>query len=68
MSSFNSPHHIYLFEMRNGKKKLSYGETPADAYENLRLRLSELEMNEVIEDRFLKILQRELHNHVEELG
>lgn len=68
MSSFNNPHHLYLFEMKNGKKKLAYGATPEDAFENLRLRLSELEMSEIMENRFLKIPQRDLHNHVEELG
>jgi hypothetical protein len=36
MSSFNNPHHFYLFDMLNGKKKLGYGTTPEDAYENLR--------------------------------
>ena len=41
MSSFQNPHHIYLFAMKNGKKKLSYGTTADDAFENLRLRLSD---------------------------
>ena len=45
MSSFKTPHHIYLFQMRNGKKKLAYGESAEDAYENLRLRLNEQEMS-----------------------
>ena len=40
MSSFNSPHHLYLFAMQNGKKKLAYGPSPAEAYENLKLRLT----------------------------
>lgn len=68
MSSFNSPHHLYLFEMRNGKKKLAYGASPQEAYESLRFRLSDLEMQEIYVDRFTKIPQRELHEHAKELG
>ena len=44
MSSFNNPHQLYLFDMKNGKKKLAYGSTPEDAYENLRLRLTDQEI------------------------
>jgi hypothetical protein len=68
MSSFNNPHHIYLFEMKNGKQKLAYGSTPQDAYESLRLRLTEEEMELVIPDRYIKIPQRELQKHVRNLG
>lgn len=68
MSSFNSPHHLYLFEMKNGKKKLAYGATPEEAYGSLRLRLTDKEMEEICLDRFAKILQRELAQHVKELG
>ena len=68
MSSFDKPHHLYLFEMENGKKKLAYGETPEDAYESLRLRLTDQEMAPIYKDRYIKIPQRELHQHVEELG
>jgi hypothetical protein len=68
MSSFNNPHHIYLFEMKNGKQKLAYGTTPQDAYESLRLRLTEQEMELVIPDKYIKIPQRELQKHVHNLG
>ncbi len=68
MSSFNNPHHLYLFEMRTGKKKLAYGPTPEEAFTNLRLRLSEHEMELIFPDRFIKIPQRELQRHVKELG
>jgi hypothetical protein len=64
MSSFNNPHHIYLFETQ----KLAYGSTPQDAYESLRLRLTEEEMELVIPDRYIKIPQRELQKHVRNLG
>lgn len=68
MSSFNNPHHIYLFEMTNGKQKLAYGATPEDAFESLRIRLTEKEMAFVLPDKFVKIPQRELQKYVHNLG
>jgi hypothetical protein len=68
MSSFSNPHFMYLFELKNGKKKLAYGESPEDALEILSVRLSEAEMAEIYADRYLKISQRELQKHVGELG
>lgn len=68
MSSFNNPHHIYLFEMKNGKQKLAYGATAQDAYASLRLRLDEQEMELIIPDKYIKIPQRELQKHVHNLG
>jgi hypothetical protein len=68
MSSFSNPHHMYLFTMTNGKKKLAYGQSPEDALEILRMRLSEAEMAEVIADRYVKINQRQLQQFVKELG
>ena len=68
MSSFSNPHHMYLFAMTNGRKKLAYGQSPDDALEILRLRLSETEMAEIIPDEYVKINQRQLQQHVKELG
>jgi len=68
MSSFSNPHYMYLFALKNGKKKLAYGQSPADALDILRIRLSELEMEEVFADQFIKISQRELQQYVSELG
>ncbi|MGB8645667.1 MAG: hypothetical protein WCF84_10545 [Anaerolineae bacterium] len=68
MSSFANPHHLYLFDLKNGKKKLGYGASPEAAFENLRLRLTEAEMEQVIKDQCIRIPQRELHQHVKELG
>ena len=68
MSSFNNPHYFYLFAMRNGKKKLSYGTSPDDAYEVLKLRLSEKEMQAIYRDQVEKIAQRQLRQHIRELG
>jgi len=68
MSSFNNPHHLYLFAMTNGKRKIAYGSSPEDAYASLRLRLTEQEMAAIIKDQYTRIAQRELHQHVHELG
>jgi len=68
MSSFNNPHHLYLFAMTNGKKKIAYGSSPEDAFESLKLRLTEQEMAAVIKEQYTRIAQRELHQHVRELG
>ena len=68
MSSFSNPHFFYLFAMKNGKKKLAYGGSPEDAFENLRLRLSDEEMNLIDKTQFEKILQSNLQQHVRELG
>jgi hypothetical protein len=54
--------------MTNGKKKIAYGSSPEDAYESLRLRLTEQEMASVIKDQFTRIVQRDLQKHVQELG
>jgi len=68
MSSFSNPHFMYLFALKNGKKKLAYGESPEDALEILRVRLNEQEMNEIVTDQFIKINQRELQQYVGDLG
>jgi hypothetical protein len=68
MSSFSNPHHMYLFTMTNGKKKLAYGQSPEDALEILRIRLSAAEMAEILPDQYVKINQRQLQQHVSELG
>jgi hypothetical protein len=68
MSSFSNPHHMYLFNLRNGKKKLAYGQSPEDALDILRIRLDDEEMAEIIEGEYVKIRQRELQKHVSELG
>ncbi|RIK35729.1 MAG: hypothetical protein DCC55_29445 [Chloroflexi bacterium] len=59
---------MYLFELKNGKKKLAYGQSPEDALDILRIRLNEDEMAEILTDRFIKIDQRELQKYVADLG
>lgn len=68
MSSFNNPHHIYLFEMKNGKQKLAYGQSPQDALDILSIRLSEAEMRQILPDQYTRISQRKLHQHIHNLG
>ncbi len=68
MSSFSSPHYMYLFEMKNGKKKLAYGQSPEDALNILSMRLTETEMAQVNREQYVKIKQRDLQQYVPELG
>ena len=68
MSSFSNPHYMYLFDMKNGKKKLAYGQSPEDALDILRLRLSDEEMAQIRADQYVKISQRKLQEHAHELG
>ena len=68
MSSCSNPHDMYLFEMMNGKKKLAYGESTEDALKILAIRLSGAEMAEILPEVYEKINQRQLQEHVAELG
>jgi len=68
VSSFSNPHYMYLFEMKNGKKKLAYGQSPDDALSILAMRLSAEEMAQINREQYLKIKQRELQHYVPELG
>ena len=68
MSSFSNPHYMYLFELKSGKQKLAYGESPEDALEILRVRLTEEEIDQILTDRYIKISQRELQSYVNNLG
>ena len=68
MSSFSNPHYMYLFDLKNGKKKLAYGQSPEDALEILSYRLSQAEMDEILSEQFIKISQRKMQEYIEELG
>lgn len=59
---------MYLFDLKNGKKKLAYGQSAEDALEILSYRLSPEEMDEVIKDRFVKISQRKMQEYIHLLG
>ena len=68
MSSFSNPHYMYLFELKSGKQKLAYGQSPEDALEILQMRLPETEMNEIERAKYIKVSQRELQQFVHNLG
>jgi hypothetical protein len=68
MSSFEAPHHLFVFDLKNGKKKMAYGKTPEDALEILSFRLGQDEMDEILRDRFVKINQRRIREFLPELG
>ncbi len=68
MSSFSNPHYMYLFNLRNGKKKLAYGASPQDALDILSIRLSPQEMEQIVREEYVKIRQRDLHKHIDQLG
>ena len=68
MSSFSNPHYMYLFSLKNGKKRLAYGQTPEDALEILSYRLTPAEMDEIIREKFEKINQRKLQEVVDQLA
>ncbi len=68
MSSFSNPHYMYLFELKSGKQKLAYGQSPEDALEILSMRLPQEEMAEIQREKFIKVSQRELQQYVHNLG
>jgi len=68
MSSFNEPHYLYLFDLRNGKKKLAYGRSPEDALEILSFRLPPEEMAAIIPERYVQISPRNLFEYISLLG
>jgi hypothetical protein len=68
MSSFTDPHYMYLFNLKNGKKKLAYGESPEDALDILSYRLSEQEMALINRDEYTKISPRSIQKYVDQLG
>jgi hypothetical protein len=46
---------MYLFALKNGKKKLAYGASPEDALD-------------ILAGQYQKINQRQLQQHVKDLG
>jgi hypothetical protein len=68
MSSFSNPHYMYLFELKNGKKKLAYGSSPENALEILSIRLTPEEMDQIHADKHLRISQRDIQKYIRELG
>jgi hypothetical protein len=59
---------MYLFSLKNGKKRLAYGQSPEDALEILSYRLTPAEMDEIQREVFEKINQRKLQEVVDQLA
>lgn len=59
---------MYIFEMKNGKNKIAYGQSPEDALDILAIRLTPEEMDEIHRDRYKRISQRKLHEYLDNLG
>ena len=68
MSSFERPHHFYLFGLRNGKKKLAYGPSPEAALEILRLRLTDDEFRQIDASQVERVRQHDLQKYAPLLG
>ena len=68
MSSFSNPHYMYLFDLKNGKKKLAYGASPENALEILSIRLTPEEMDQIVRDQFVRISQRDIQKYIAVLG
>ena len=66
--SSNNTKIFFLFNMTTGKKKLAYGDDVEDAYEILKIRLSEEELKLVIKEEYVKIPQVDLQKVVKDLG
>jgi hypothetical protein len=64
MSSFDDAHHMYLFALKSGGRKLTYGKSPEDAFEVLALRLTPEEVAELIKDDYIMINQRKMQDYV----
>lgn len=64
MSSFRHRHRLYLFALRSGGRKLSWGKSVEDALEVLRLRLTPEEEADVQEDDVFEIPQRQMQKYV----
>ena len=61
LASFHKTQHLYLFALKSGKNRLSYGVDPADAIETLKLRLDSRELDEIDTNSSQRIHQSKLH-------
>jgi radical SAM superfamily enzyme YgiQ (UPF0313 family) len=66
--SFNKTHNFYIFSVENSKSKLAYGESPKDAFEVLKLRLSDDELMKVDMFDCKKISHIDIHKYTSQLS
>ncbi len=60
-------HKIFLFDLKNGKKKLGYGNTAEHALKILSYRLNAKEMAEILPNPKI-IMQQDMQQYVKDLG
>jgi hypothetical protein len=68
VNRFTHLHQVFLFSMSNGKKKLAYGQSPKDALEILRLRLTDEEMAQIIPEDVIRISPKRVRDYLHLLG
>lgn len=61
-------HKIYLFTLRNGKKRFAYGDDPEHAKKIMAYRMTPAEMLELSDDPPVAIRQAEMQKYVKDLG
>ncbi len=68
LASFHKTRHIYLFALKSGKTRLSYGVDGADALETLKLRLNAMELDEIGTGAPQRVQQNKIHEIKHMLG
>ena len=59
---------LYLFTLRNGKKKFANGHDPQEALRILSYRLTPMEMEQITDDPPEQIRQQDMQRYVKDLG
>ena len=68
LTSFHKAQYIYLFALKSGKTRLSYGVDEADALETLKLRLTAKELEEIEPGLPQRVHQNKIHEIKHTLG
>ena len=67
MNKVNRAHFFYIFEVKGGGKKLSYGTSAEDALEVLSFWHKPEEMEQIIKEKYIRINQRDMKKYANEL-
>ena len=59
---------MYLYDLKNGKKRVAYGVNPQDALDILSQRMTPLEMAEIVPDSHMRISQKTVRQYIDQLG